>query len=461
MTYAETTLKLIEEIAATSSRTQKEALLKTALGEPLFECIVKATYDPFITYGLVPEHLAGAGVADINQRFWGLVDALAKRELTGNAAKAEVEAVMSASNKATAEILWRILSKDLRAGFTDGSVNRVAPGTIRVFDVMLSHKYEPKRIKTFPVMVQPKLDGLRAICLVKDNEARFYSRTGKEFVALAHLGPHVVEWVNLITYQLAHLMEANSTAIKYLGWLGLGPITNGDPLNPCLAFEGEVLTGNFASTTGDVRRKSQQAEDARFYVFDVVPYDVMTDASQKAWKVPYRTRDHFLQHSAAHLPAGSPIRVLEGKFCNSHDDIQAAYEGYRDTKLGTFLGVAGLDNVLEGAIVKPLDAPYEKKRSYGWLKMKAEETEDLRVTDIFVGEGKYDNNLGGLIVDREGVKVRVGGGFSDALRGDIWTHKEPAIGRLIEVEYHEVTPDGSLRHPRFVRFRDDKDKEAA
>ena len=28
--------------------------------------------------------------------------------------------------------------------------------------------------------------------------------------------------------------------------------------------------------------------------------------------------------------------------------------------------------------------------------------------------------------------------------------------KVIEVKYHEVTPDGSLRHPRFYRWRDDK-----
>lgn len=30
---------------------------------------------------------------------------------------------------------------------------------------------------------------------------------------------------------------------------------------------------------------------------------------------------------------------------------------------------------------------------------------------------------------------------------------------MIEVEFHEVTPDGSLRHSRFNRFRDDKQDE--
>jgi DNA ligase-1 len=32
------------------------------------------------------------------------------------------------------------------------------------------------------------------------------------------------------------------------------------------------------------------------------------------------------------------------------------------------------------------------------------------------------------------------------------------LGRLLEVSFHEVTDDGSLRHPRAKKWRDDKSK---
>jgi DNA ligase-1 len=64
--------------------------------------------------------------------------------------------------------------------------------------------------------------------------------------------------------------------------------------------------------------------------------------------------------------------------------------------------------------------------------------------------------LGGFIVDYKGKEVRVGSGFSDAERHDLWFSKHSQIGNIIEVKYHEVTPDGSLRHPVFGGFRYDK-----
>ena len=87
------------------------------------------------------------------------------------------------------------------------------------------------------------------------------------------------------------------------------------------------------------------------------------------------------------------------------------------------------------------------------MKIKAEETLDLYVTGWEPGTGKYEGMIGALIVNHKGVPVNVGSGLSDTLR-----QEDPAeiVGRMIEVEYHEVTPDGSLRHPRFKRFRDDK-----
>ena len=63
-------------------------------------------------------------------------------------------------------------------------------------------------------------------------------------------------------------------------------------------------------------------------------------------------------------------------------------------------------------------------------------------------------DLGGSYWD--GVNVQVGSGLTDVLREQIWKDKELFIGRIIEVRYQEVTPDGSLRFPTFVCFRNDR-----
>lgn len=478
-------LRVLDDVAGTGARSQKELLLSRALnGDELFQRVMKWTYDPFTTYGLTPERQSGCGARDLDDAFWGLLGALSARKVTGNAARDAVYNLMFNSNTATAEILWRILSKDLRAGFTANTINKVMPGLVPSFECMLSHKYEPKRIKKWPVAIEPKLDGLRAICLVKNGEAKFYSRAGKEFTALAHLGPKVVEWVEKVRTYLMFQCSAyigadgvakpkNPQKAAYLGWLGHEDVS--------LALEGEVLTGGFAATTGDVRRKSEEASNAEYHVFDVVPYHVMTGA-YVSWNESLRARRHFLEHAIHHLPEGSPIKLVPQLQAGSHEDVVAIYEAFRDTSLANYLAGRNLeleaelkktigDHPLEGAIVKPLEALYEKKRSYGWLKIKAQETEDLVVVDAFEGEGKYVGKLGGLIVDRKGVQVRVGGGFSDEQRTVFWALyqvdkkfpdlKGEMLGSIIEVEFHEVTPDGSLRHPRFVQFRRDLPNKAA
>lgn len=90
-----------------------------------------------------------------------------------------------------------------------------------------------------------------------------------------------------------------------------------------------------------------------------------------------------------------------------------------------------------------------------WVKVKPEETYDVRVTDFFEGEGKHEGRLGGFVTSRG----RVGTGFSDAERVYLWGLRHyDLIGRIIEVGCMGLTADGKFRHPRFERFRDDKDE---
>lgn len=424
-------LDLLDEIAANPSKHAKEMLLTANIGDERLRRVLRAAYDPFITYGIIPNKPTVTGPLDwdgaSDERIFIALGDLATREVTGGDAGRMVESLFRDLEPKSAELLWRVLCKDLRAGFTEGTINRVKPGLIPVFDVMLAHKYEEKRIKSWPVAGEPKHDGVRVIAMVKNGQCEFVSRNGKPFPALDFMRDAVVTMVN-------NAWSWQSARTDRLTWRLLGDFDG-----PAVVLDGEMVSGSFNKTSGDVRRKSAQAIDAKFIVFTALP--LVPFLNQPSVDMDYMAQRRLLMALMDHAPAG--IEPIETRQMNSHDDLIAFYNEVR----------AGGG---EGLIVKPLPGIYEKKRSHAWLKMKAEETIDVPIVGAFEGQGKYEGTLGGLIVDVEGVHVRVGGGISDKQRDEFWEARPELVGRLIEVEYHEKTPDGSLRHPRFVRFRDDK-----
>ena len=90
------------------------------------------------------------------------------------------------------------------------------------------------------------------------------------------------------------------------------------------------------------------------------------------------------------------------------------------------------------------------------MKLKAFHNVDLKIQRLIEGTGKHSGKLGSVVVDYNGGEVQVGSGFSDELRELIWNQPCNFVGRIIEVRYQEETPDGSLRFPTFVCFRNDR-----
>lgn len=416
---------LVNVISDDSSKTGKEAKFATLLANPLGMTLVYHTYSPFRNWGLTFKVKPPAGVENgLDDQFMDLIpllNQLADRQLTGNAAKQAVEDTFKELNPAAAKLLWWILNKDLKAGVGPTLIKKLSPGLIPFFSVMRAETYDPKYIKDgdFPVAVEPKIDGYRLTFIAKDGVGSFYTRAGKPLPA--------------VDYMIAPVMELVNS-------MNLGDVM----------IDGEIKTNdNFEEMSGALRRTKEDAQDAVFYMFDAMSlYDFELDGTNDT---PYgdRRKDVVrMAEDAEHIDLGDKLKAPEMVLAYSHDEILSLYETYREQGY-------------EGAMVKPLNHGYDKKKTRGWLKVKPKDTEDLPIVGYFPGEPntKYEHTLGGIIVDRKGVEVRVYSGINDVLREEIWNNKDKYLNVLAEIEFQEETAAGSLRHARVIQLRLDKTGE--
>ena len=111
----------------------------------------------------------------------------------------------------------------------------------------------------------------------------------------------------------------------------------------------------------------------------------------------------------------------------------------------------------EGIVIKSLSKTYYEKAAS--LKCKKFETVDVVVIDYQQGNGKYADTIGALIVgyydNGNFVKISKVNCSTDKERN--WWRDNWQIAKysVIEVKCQEIT-DKSLRHPVYIRRRDDK-----
>ena len=250
---------------------------------------------------------------------------------------------------------------------------------------------------TYPVLVQPKLDGIRIIAEINNGTVTFYSRASKPLPAFDHAAPYVLQAVNG---------------------------------QDCI-LDGELIGVDFTEAVSAGRRKYVDATTLKMVVFDVVQPDVSCQA-RLAW-----ITEHVRHNARVQVIGGSRI-------ANSPQEVQE-------------LAADAFSRGLEGVMVKTMDGDYRiGKRSVQVLKVKKHDTLDLPVFGVEEGTGKYVGMLGALVVRHNGKRICVGTGFTDEQRALFWQDRAEIVGMTAEVGFMEITAAGSLRHPSFIRFREDK-----
>ncbi|MDE3183423.1 MAG: DNA ligase D [Bacteroidota bacterium] len=137
---------------------------------------------------------------------------------------------------------------------------------------------------------------------------------------------------------------------------------------------------------------------------------------------------------------------------------------------------------LEGIMAKKMDSKYYPgKRTTDWLKIKNHKTAEVIITGYTEPSGsrKYFGSL--ILAAKEGTKFiymgNAGTGFNAGSLKELYDLFQPLVQKkspfeekiknnskitwlkpavICEVKFSEVTADGKLRHPVFLRLRDDK-----
>ena len=288
-----------------------------------------------------------------------------------------------------------------------------------------------------------KWDGVRALATISGGRVRLHARSGAE--------------ITIAYPELSGLAAAVADA----------GITDA-------ILDGEVVVLDTAGRPSfialaermHVRDRGRARQLAGTLPVTYMIFDVLAANGSDICSVPYIQRRELLESLAPHL--GTSGRwVVPPSFSDGEATLEVAHS-----------------MALEGVVAKRLSSAYRPgTRSPDWIKIKDDRTGDYVIGGWRVGRRALSAVLVGVPSPAGLIyRGRVGGGISAAVEKDLLARLKPLriddspftapLPRedsrdafytrpvlVVEVRYGNLTPDGRLRFPRFVRLRPDKSPE--
>lgn len=270
-----------------------------------------------------------------------------------------------------------------------------------------------------------KWDGYRAIAELDKKKVKLYSRNGLSF------------------------NERYPTLVSELAGMNLRAV-----------LDGEVMVFNEDGRPDF--QKLQHYDDNRHLPLVYYVFDILSHNNKDLKELPLIERKKILKDI---LPKNDFVRFSD----HVEESGKAFFDEVKKSNL-------------EGIMAKKADNVYvEGIRTKDWLKIKHTHTREAIITGYTEGRGSR-KHFGALILgeyknNRLHYIGHTGTGFSDKKLRELWTmmqklviNKSPFEEKVpinsavtwvrpeivCEIKYTEITRDGILRHPVFLRWRDDK-----
>ena len=272
----------------------------------------------------------------------------------------------------------------------------------------LANVYNPNKVYPNPVwLASPKLDGIRCLYYAPDKG-----------------------------------LTSRSQKLRYVGFEEIEQICESLRISNNLSFlDGELyIPGEKFDIISGIVRDSKDYDVAAKARVEFRIFAVGSIAN------PNMDAVAMLEEMKALPTIGRVIRLEHSIIGNNAIAVQAETESVR---------VSGRS--AEGIMLRNPSSIYAGGRSDNLLKVKNFVRSNFVIVGFTKGTGKFANSLSNLLVrgliDGMVVMGKVGTGFNDEERLDIWANQSSYLGRDIEVIYLGITPARrSLRHPIFSRF---------
>ena len=429
---------LIERVGAESAKSAKIALLSEHAGDEDLQRVLEATYSPLKTYGIAQRPVGAEpdrlGVV-FDETTWSLLGQLERRDLTGNAAREALAAEMTRLDGLSAELLWRIVAKDLRAGFSANTTGKIFPGLLPEYPYMRCSLPKKSNLSKFDfaagVFSQKKANGLFAnVNLLDSGAVTIISRSGSEFPAEAFEG------------LAAFVAERFEHGFQHHGEL-------------LVVEEGQILAREIGNgILNGVLQGGQfgPGQTPLYEVWDRIPLSAVV--KKGSYAMPYRERLAALERLLEGAGPAQAVRLIDTRVVRS---LQEAYAHY---------GQLVADGE-EGTILKSSELSWRDGTSKDAVKLKVEASCDLKIVGIVPGRAgtRTEGRAGSLSCESECGALRVDVTVkNEAMRDAIDGDPQGWIGRIVPVLFNEVMRPGpnnplhSLFLPRLEEagYRTDK-----
>ena len=409
----------LSELNESNSSNYKISTLKKYQNSEIVKQLLKLTYDKNnFNFGMSRTRLLGIlnesnfpeGIDKIDDYLDLLQENSGK--LSGNSAKEFYSLLLQKLTEDSRVILLNILGRDLKCGINIKNINKVFKNLIPKPNYMRCAVFSEKLVKKihFPAMLQLKMDGTYREFNVSNGTVSAKTRAGEEY-----FNPVLFE-------EMMNFPDG-----YYMGEL---------------TIDGESrFTGN-----GLINSLNPPLDKIIFTCWDFLTFDEYTGKV----KTSYIDRFEILQNLIASRKV-KQVKLVENHIVNN------VSEALKQVSLWMSEG-------LEGGVLKDFNNTFKNGTSNTQLKIKLKVDAEMRITGFTEGTPgtKREGKIGAIqFANDEGTIKGQCSGFSDAELEEFSKNKDSLIGKIISVEFNDITKAENneyyaLSHPRFIEIRNDK-----